>query len=447
MRRRLRAVAADRRGRVGAVLVVVGLLVAAYLLGVAVAAPTAPLGDADPGLGVPAVVGTQDDRGHVVAYGPNGTERWNYAAPDGAMFDVTRHGNGTVLAGYGSPDVRDCTTYESPCGRTGTRLIRPPTTPGGEPTVVADHGVEVRTKTNSEIHDVEPLPGGGVVYADMERERVVVAPRVGAEPEWVWNASAHYEPPADPTRRDWLHVNDVDRIGEGRYLVSVRNANQLLVVERGAGVVETINADRDDTDDDACRQFDRMLVPGPDGDVRCGDPDVLDAQHNPQWLGDGAVLVADSHNDRVVELHRTDDGTWRVAWANYGAGGVTYDWPRDADRLPNGHTVVSDTWNRRVVVVDEDGEAVGAVTTPPMVYEADPYGGETVGGPTLGSLDDPPASGGGDLPVFARFLGVLRHVVALPWWFQEGHLLALVGGLGAAAVGAGMVVVVAREAG
>jgi len=444
--RRLRAVAADRRARVGAALVVVGLLVPAYLLGVAVAAPTAPLGDAVAGLGTPAVVATQSDHGHVVAYGPNGTERWDYAAPGEEMFDVTRHDNGTVLAGYGTPNVRDCPTHGAPCGRTGTRLIRP-RAGAGDPTVAVERGVEVRTKADSEFHDVEPLPGGGVVYADMEHERVVVAPHVGASPTWQWNASSHYEAPPDPTRRDWLHLNDVDRIAEGRYLVSVRNANQLLIIERGAGVVETINADRDDSNDAFCRRFDRMLVPGPDGDVRCGDPDVMSAQHNPQWLGDGAVLVADSHNDRVVELHRTANGTWRVAWANYGAGGVGYDWPRDADRLPNGHTMVSDTWNRRVVVVDREGDIVGAVTTPPMVYEADPGAGETVGAPVNGDLDAEVGSGGSEVPVVARFLGVLRHVVELPWWFQESHLLALVAGVGAAVVGVGQIVVVARETG
>ena len=66
---------------------------------------------------------------------------------------------------------------------------------------------------------------------------------------WQGNASSFYDSPADPMTTDWLHINDVDVIEEGRYLVSIRNANQLVIVERGAGVVDVINEDRSDQND------------------------------------------------------------------------------------------------------------------------------------------------------------------------------------------------------
>jgi hypothetical protein len=67
-------------------------------------------------------------------------------------------------------------------------------------------------------------------------------------------------------------------------------------------------------------------------------------QHNPDYIpeerGGPAVLVADSENGRVVEYGRTPgngtpvtDGTWERTW-QWRDGRL--QWPRDADRLPNG---------------------------------------------------------------------------------------------------------------
>jgi hypothetical protein len=244
---------------------------------------------------------------------------------------------------------------------------------------------------------------------------------------WSWNASSRYDPPADPTRTDWLHVNDVDRIGDGRFLVSVRNANQLLVLQRGEGVVEVIN--RDDDDDD--------------GRLR-GDPDVIHHQHNPQWLGDGAVLVADSENHRVVELHRTADG-WEPAWVLTGAAGEAFDWPRDADRLPGGATLVTDTRNARLLLVDEAGAtlAVHRFDYRTLPYEADVHGGEPVGGPRYAVSNEsgttaaasPDAVTPRELPVLTPALRALSAAVRLPRWFGELHLLAVLVALAGAAVG------------
>ncbi|MFC7135595.1 aryl-sulfate sulfotransferase [Halobaculum litoreum] len=165
-----------------------------------------------------------------------------------------------------------------------------------------EYGFPVRTETNSEIHDAEPLPGGGFAMTDMDHERILIV-EDGAV-TWTWNASTLYDAPADPTRTDWLHINDIDRIGDGRFLVSVRNANQLVIVERtddgGSEVVEIVNADEAGSSDASCTGNGQLRDTDGDGDVRCGDPSILDHQHNPQWLGDGAVLVADSDNDRVV---------------------------------------------------------------------------------------------------------------------------------------------------
>jgi len=407
----------------GDVLVVLGCLCfLVTAVGGAALAPTHTTSAAAPDEGRTTLVGIQGV-GSYVADGSvrlldSGEEQWR-TSTDGVYFDATRLDNGTVLAGYMADGYEDCGPYQPTCHRTGFRIIDP----DPSPEVVYEWSFPVRNRVASEVHDVEPLPGGGFVLADMEHERIVVV-EDGAV-TWQWNASTRYDPPADPTKVDWLHINDVDRIGDGRFLVSVRNANQLLVLQRGEGVVEVINADADDASDD-------------DGLV--GDPNVLYHQHNPQWLGDGAVLVADSENHRVVELHRTDDGTWEPAWILRGAAGQSFDWPRDADRLPNGNTLITDTRNARLVELNASGAVVWEhrFDYRALPYEADRLPvGEPVGAPTYGDTGTATAAGN-RLPVLTPLLRLVSAAIRLPFWVSELHLFATL--VSIALVGSGLVV-------
>ena len=353
---------------------------------------------------------------------------WREGSAD-SYFDVTMTDDGSVLAGFMHSGYTDCGPYQSPCVHTGYRVIDPS---GDDPSVESEFSFPVRTRKNSEVHDVERLPSGELVMSDMEHERIFTI-RDGEE-TWEWRASDFYDAPADPTRRDWLHINDVDYIGDDRFLVSVRNANQLLVVERGEGVVEVINADTDDSDDSDCTQFDQLSDTDGDGDVRCGDPDVMDHQHNPQWLGEGAVLVADSENNRIIELHRGDDG-WETVWTLRQAEGVAFSWPRDADRLANGNTLVTDSANQRIVEVNESGATVWSYRTPLIPYEAERLpAGETVGATLYGSPGD--TSEETEIPVLTTLLQIVRTSLPIPFWVSELHvgttalavLLGLAGG-------------------
>ena len=414
--------------RAGAALVAAGvfLLVASLVVGAVLAPDIGAAGDDE---ARQTLVGSHGggaglhERGSV--YLLDGRETAWRAGDTDSYFDVTMLENGSVMAGFMQGGYEACGPYESPCTHTGFRVIDPNADSDAAPEINYEYSFPVRTEKNSEVHDVELLDSGEFLVTDMDRERIFTV-RDG-EITWQWNASQRYDAPDDPTRTDWLHINDVDVIGEDRYLVSVRNAHQLVVVERGEGVVGVINGDEET--ESASPQ---------------GDPTLLRQQHNPQWLGNGTVLVADSHNDRIVELQRDSSGEWQPVWEIYGAEGVKFNWPRDADRLANGNTLITDSLNKRVVEVNRSGETVWSYNTPEVPYEAERLPeGETVGGVSYAAAGGDEATTIGesrDIPVLSFLLVIFQTGIQTPFWFTEVHVAATLASVLCVLVGSGLIV-------
>jgi len=382
-------------------------------------------------VGVQGAWGGGAETGELRALDGSKTE-WRRDSAD-SYFEVERLGPGRVVTSFIAGGYEECGQFESPCARTGYRVIGT----DGEPTVVSEYTFPVSSKVNGEAHAVEPLPDGGFAIADMTHERLIVVENGSVV--WEWRASSFYDEPPNPLETDWLHINDVDYIGEDRFLVSVRNANQILVIERDEGVRGVINEDRLDENDGSCRREGELDDYDGDGDVRCGDPELIRHQHNPHWVAEGAVLVADSENDRVVELHR-QNGTWETVWTVHSPGRLRLNWPRDADRLPNGNTLITDTYNKRVVEVDDEGELVWSASVGDNPYEADRLpGGEQVGVPRHDENATVTRRGDTDLPVLSTVAAGLHSVVpGMPYWV--GGLQVLVGLVSALLVGVGLVV-------
>jgi hypothetical protein len=246
-----------------------------------------------------------------------------------------------------------------------------------------------------DTHDVDLLPNGNLVVADMRNnadgvanDRLFVYNRTTDAVTWEWRFRDHYPNGTDGGfSDDWTHLNDVDVIDEHRLLASPRNFDQVVVVNRTSGEIEM----RLGSDD---------------------DHDVLFEQHNPDWLvsetGRPTILVADSENDRVVEYERRcergdpmtapmDDCSWALTWELGTEGGL--NWPRDADRLPNGNTLVTDSLNHRVIEVTPDGEIVWEYYVTWGPYDAErvdavdrgDWTGGSARGPTTADMD---ATGG-----------------------------------------------------
>jgi hypothetical protein len=276
----------------------------------------------------------------LVGVGPRGAVRWVHhsAAVHDAVwaYDVDPMANGNVFV---------------------TAAVR------GKDTLVYEFDPETQETVWSErfdardTHDADLIRGGSaIVVANMRNadpangtndDRVFVYNRTQDEVTWEWRFDDHYPKQVGGNySKDWTHVNDVDPMGNGTFLLSPRNFDQVIAVDRATGEI-TMRLGED------------------------GDHDTLYEQHNPDYLesenGTATLLVADSDNHRIVEYARRN-GTWERTWTL--GSEQSLHWPRDADRLPSGNTLVSDTKNQRVVEVTPTGEVVWEVYAPWLVYDA-----------------------------------------------------------------------------
>ncbi|MFW5919065.1 MAG: aryl-sulfate sulfotransferase [Halanaeroarchaeum sp.] len=363
------------------------------------------------------------DEGKVVEITPNGTVAWEWSVPDSRVFAVEQLDEETVLAAVAvRTPAEDCEEqfleYEKHDDHCVTNRVVEIDKESGD--VVWEYAWQDQFIGYHEVHDVERLENGETAIADMGNDRAFTVDREGTI-TWEWRAEDHLTPGTDfyeayggPIREgphdDWTHMNDIDVLANGNVQLSVRNFDVVIEV-----------------DPDTNEIVDVVGEPG--------NHTVLERQHNPHRIEDaGTMVVADSSNDRIVEL---DVETESTVWEYTGPSGSSLQWPRDADRLPNGNTLVTDSRNNRILEVDASGEVVWQYEDPdgeviPLPYEADRIGAEERGDvPSGRESADRHETAGPIVETVRHTEGLSKYVV--PTWMHLPQLLHLVG------IGAGLV--------
>lgn len=363
-----------------AVLAVVVLLSSGLLVGMALSDPGSPITsenetDAYPGhtlVTLQAQGWFGKDNGYMAVVAPNRSVVWSWRVPNSRVFDAEHLENGNILASvavvvpnaecpdeYRSPNSDDCVH---------NRVVE---VDWETKEVVWEYDWYDVYPNHHEVHDADRLPNGETAIIDMGNDRAFTVNREG-KTTWEWHAEDHIaegtpfwdeyvpEDKQDEFRKqgpesDWTHMNDIDQLENGNFLLSIRNYDTVLEVNREGDIVEVYGA--------------------PD------DHEVMQEQHNPNMLEEhGTMIVADSENNRVVEI---DTGTEEIVW-EYSTlppesplQPRSLQWPRDADRLPNGNTLITDSRRFRVVEVTPNGSVAWAFDTQRelgvkgIVYEAD----------------------------------------------------------------------------
>ena len=411
-----------------AVVVLAALLLAAQA--VTASGPATSTGTANnsyPGKTLIGVQGYNDfssNNGKALVVNKSGAVVWEYDPPNARVFDVEAVEDGHVLASIAEQTpAEDCPDRFTGEGRFGDECVHNRVVEfdpsSGE--VVWEYDWYDAFIHFHEVHDADRLPNGETAIADMGNNRAFTVNRQG-NITWQWNATEHIsegtefwaeyvpEGKADQFRRtgpesDWTHMNDIDRLENGNFQLSIRNFDVVVEVDPETNEIVSVVG-------------------------RPGADDVMNEQHNPNRLErHGTVVIADSENDRVVEV---DAETNEIVWQYRGQGAGGLRWPRDADRLPNGNTLITDSLHFRVIEIDPQGEVVWNYSLAEqrgIVYEADRLGlpEEPENVPSGRELE----SGEGRGPIEQRVAYVERFLgLYFPLWFGVPELLTAVLGLG-----------------
>ncbi|MFO8017969.1 MAG: PQQ-binding-like beta-propeller repeat protein [Promethearchaeia archaeon] len=199
-------------------------------------------------------------------------------------------------------------------------------------------------------HDIVEMENDNLMIADTGFDRVCEIEYESKEITWEWKPedidweqinndtwdSAHYF--NNPIEYDWTHLNDVnfkdyDGGNWTAMLVSIRNFD--LIVE--VNYTSAKNRDKASAEDIVWYFGDYL------------DKTKLNHQHNPHYLENGNILVADSENHRIIEVDRESK---EIVW-EYNKG---LTWARDADELDNGNILITDI--HRVFEIDKDTKEI-----------------------------------------------------------------------------------------
>ncbi len=195
--------------------------------------------------------------------------------------------------------------------------------------------------TDKISHDADRLPNGNTIFvfgADDQKDDAQVT-EVNPEGEivWSWYARDHFDksPYKDIYDEGWTHTNAVSRLPNGNTLISPRNFSSVVEVDPQGSVIRSIGEG------------------------------ILGSVHDPAILPNGNLLATCTRAGetrqkapcvRAVEI---DPKTGEVVWQF--AGFEPESFPvRDANRLPNGNTLI--TASNKIVEVTPDGEIVWQLT-------------------------------------------------------------------------------------
>ncbi|WP_458188673.1 arylsulfotransferase family protein [Haladaptatus sp. NG-WS-4] len=367
-----------------------------------------PVAPPSPNVTVVAGHGMDGDQSALVAFGPTGRLLYHDATYTG-YFDVDPVPSESTTVEYVAEMPLTGPRAKACDGKCTVSFVERVNLTTGEKTRVFSRVIPQDRGAN--WHDVDRIDDDHLLVGDIHQDQVYVVDTTTNITTWRWDAQDDFPiTEGGPYPVDWAHLNDVERLPDGRYMTSLRNQDQVVFLNE-SGMMDSWTLGAED------------------------DYSVLYEQHNPDYIprenGGPSVVVADSLNDRVLEYQRVD-GEWRQSWVWNDSEMV---WPRDADRLPNGHTLVADTNANRVVEVNRQGQAIWEIPVySPYEVERLGTGDESTRGPSAKQANVQSLTASIDeRGVYERLAHALfsRKTVSSLWfvfpmWAGLGELLAAV---------------------
>jgi uncharacterized protein (UPF0248 family) len=174
-------------------------------------------------------------------------------------------------------------------------------------------------------------------------------------------------------------AHGAERLGNGNTLISDTGHDRVIEVDTGGSIVwNSQNAALSDGSTLKYPNEAHWLTPGnnlliTDRDnhrvivIKRDDATHLSGPHNADRLASGNLIIADSGNNRILEVTPAGE----VAWEYRPSGTDCLAWPRDADRLASGNTLIVDSEHYRLVEVTPDKQVVWQHGDLELPYDAD----------------------------------------------------------------------------
>jgi len=201
--------------------------------------------------------------------------------------------------------------------------------------------------------DIIPKVSGGRAGTEFDNGKMLgdylVEMTTDGKIVWEWRAWEHLDPVKDgitavqDNRDEWTHGNGIFEMPDGNILFSFRHISTVVMINRQTGAIYW----------------------------KLGAP-PLSGQHAPYILANGNVLLFDNgpHRldstfpfSRVLEI---DPATKNIIWMFQEAIPSNFFSPRisNAQRLPNGNTLINEGWFGRFFEVTPEGDAVWEYVNP-----------------------------------------------------------------------------------
>jgi hypothetical protein len=193
---------------------------------------------------------------------------------------------------------------------------------------------------------------GGYMDADYLQEMTTDGQIV-----WEWRSWEHLDPEIDAitatqdAREEWTHGNSISEMPDGNILISFRNISTIAMIDRRSGEIYW----------------------------KLGAP-PLSGQHAPYILENGNILLFDNGPHRLDETFpfsrvlEIDPATKQVVWQYTDTPVWKFFSPRisNAQRLPNGNTLICEGSFGRIFEVTSEGETVWEYVSPYFGQGDDP---------------------------------------------------------------------------
>lgn len=218
---------------------------------------------------------------------------------------------------------------------------------GGIYEIDRDGNVLWQHKDPGASHDVDLLLNGNLLYNRGWAKRGEACVREinrAGETVWEWNGLPDFRKDkyVDVDHGGWMHTNAVTRKANGDTLISIRNFNRIVEVDKSGEVVWSCSFRSKKG------KGSPLLTPG-----------IVKGQrnHEPEILKNGNILLSLRKPTGFHEIDReTCESVW---WWTHPEGGKKLKTNRDSNRLPNGNTLVVAA--ERIIEIAPNGDIVWAV--------------------------------------------------------------------------------------